>query len=165
MTCVPVTPFALGATRIPIAGPKPFNTLVYCQSLQTAVIGDTQKVRRGQILAESNYTIPNYDQRLRPVFRHTTSAWINAIGPGDDGTWLCAIDSIDDAGFDPITGRFWVLYSVARLFTRRPNYTGFLNESNFLALSYVLVREPPIQGILAPEPLAQPGALHSLSSG
>lgn len=149
MGSTPVNVFLPQVTRIPIKGPAPFNTLVCCTSggVTTLLGAGAGFTTRGQVRSFSNFVLQGFDQRVKPTFQHSTSAWLAQIGPSEDDNWLYAIDSIADAGFDPIAGRFFVDVNLAVQFGHVPSQfqTGLV-EFVFQAFvcSYVLVNEPPV---------------------
>lgn len=106
---MPVNVFLPNVTRIPIAGPAPYNTLV-CIKAETQCTGDIElgKMFRSSIRITTPFKLAGFDQRVPPVFDHSTTGWISSIGPSPDCTWLRAIDSIKSAGFDPLTGLYYV---------------------------------------------------------
>lgn len=155
MGSTPVNVFLPQVTRIPIAGPAPFNTLVCCTSggLRSIPGAGAGFITRGQVRVVSSFVLQGFDQRVAPNFQHSTSGWLAQIGPSEDDDWLYAIDSIADAGFDPVTGTFFVDINLAVQYGQVPSQflTGGLEEFIYAVCvcSYVLVNEPP---------LSQPGA-------
>jgi hypothetical protein len=140
MACDVVNVCIPGVTRIPVTGPK-YNTLVCCDFAgQLLMPGDYGKVQHGQITGYSNFVPYNFDQRNMPEFEHSTTGWISIMGPPTvhyiagvpDETWLYAIDDIADAGFCPVTGRFYVTVDFADS-----------DGCTFNVCSYVLLWEDP----------------------
>jgi hypothetical protein len=157
MSSTPVTVFPPQVTRIPIAGPDPYNTLVCCTfGGGNWTNGGAGFVTRGQAAMTSNFLLQGFDQRVPPQFEHSTSAWLALIGPSEDDTWLYAIDSIADAQFDSL-GTFYVVVNWAVMYGHVPSqFQSGLIIYNYEALvcSYVLVYEPQV----APPPGGgQPG--------
>jgi hypothetical protein len=150
MGSTPVNVFLPQVTRLPITGPAPFNTLVCCTSggFTTLPGAGAGFITRGQVRAFSSFVLQGFDQRVTPNFQHSTSGWLAKIGPSEEGSWLYAIDSIADAGFDPVTGRFFVDINLAVQFGQVPSQflTGGLEEFVYetFVCSYVLVNEPPV---------------------
>jgi hypothetical protein len=97
---------------------------------------------------DSSFVLQGFDQRVAPNFQHSTCGWLAQIGPSEDDDWLYAIDSIADAGFDPVTGTFFVDINLAVQFGHVPSQflTGGLEEFIYAVCvcSYVLVNEPPV---------------------
>ena len=148
MSGLPVSLFLPQVTRIPIAGPAPYNTLVCCTFGGVAFVnGNTGYLTRGQATLGSGFMLQGFDQRVPPIFEHSTTAYLSIIGPSEDDTWLYAIDAIADAGFDPATGQFQVLVDYAVMFGHVPLnlVTGLVVHEYFCCIcSYVLVYEPPL---------------------
>jgi hypothetical protein len=97
-------------TRIPITGPAPYNTLV-CVSTESYL--GPQELRDGvmsrfPIHIVTPFHLAGFDQRVPPVFDHSTTAWINSIGPIKDGNWVYAVDSVTGAGFTPTDGIYYI---------------------------------------------------------
>ncbi len=107
-------------TRIPIAGPEPYNTLVCVEATGSGGV----EVREGKLysnlpgIAVTSFRLAGFDQRVPPAFDHSTTGWISSIGLFSDGNWLVAVDSITGAGFDPVTGQFFVTYKYGLLPTK-----------------------------------------------
>jgi hypothetical protein len=148
MSCTPVTVPVPQVTRIPILGPKPFNTLVCCSfgGEGSTPIGSIGRVGRGPETAISSFVLQGFDQRTPPQFEHSTTGWLAIIGPCQRATWLYAIDAIDSAAFTP-TGVFTVTVNVAAMPAQAPvQYEGGVEFAYGWAVwicSYVLVYEPP----------------------
>ena len=97
-------------TRIPITGPAPYNTLV-CVSAESYL--GPQQLRDGELTrfamrVSTPFRLAGFDQRVRPMFDHSTTAWISSIGPIKDGNWIYAVDSVSAAGFTPTDGTYFV---------------------------------------------------------
>ncbi len=140
MACDVVNVCIPGVTRIPVTGPK-YNTLVCCTFAgQLSLPGDYGKVQHSQITGYSDFVPANFDQRNIPEFEHSTTGWISIMGPPTvhfiagipDETWLYAIDDIADAGFDPVTGQFFVTVDFATS-----------DSCTFNVCSYILLWEDP----------------------
>ena len=145
MGSTPVNVFLPQVTRIPIAGPAPFNTLVCCTTISFAGLPGAGAgfTTRGEVRLPTNFVLQGFDQRVAPNFQHSTSGWLTQIGPSQDDNWLYAIDSIADAGFDPF-GNFFVDFNIAVQFGQLPG--GGLQAFIYgvCICSYVLVNEPPV---------------------
>ena len=153
MGTTPVTVFVPQVTRIAIAGPAPFNTLVCCGAVGLVPIaGVVGSVTRSQATFGTNFILAGFDQRVPPQFQHSTAAWLCGTGPAEDDTWLYAIDAITGTGFDPTSGEYFISTDVAVMYPHIPSQfqTGLLVYQYFVSIcSYVLVYEPP--------PPSQPG--------
>lgn len=102
-------------TRIQITGPEPYNTLV-CVSVESEI--GPQDVRVGKLSRYSTqiltpFRLMGFDQRVRPIFAHSTTAWISSVGPFEDSRWLLAVDSIAETGFSPYDGTYYICVNVA----------------------------------------------------
>lgn len=142
-------------TRIPITGPAPYNSLV-CVSVETYL--GSQELREGKISrfpmrVATPFRLAGFDQRVPPIFDHSTTAWINAIGPIEDGDWTQAVDSITGAGFTPTDGAYYLDLRVAQLVDDfAPGTCMGLAQGISICLffvriqvtSWVLCYEPPI---------------------
>ncbi len=104
-------------TRIPITGPAPFNTLVCVQTTSNGGSQDVKKNRtsRWSVTVPTTFRLAGFDQRVVPVFDHSTTAFISSIGPLEDSTWLYAVDEVTGAGFDQVDGSYFVNINVAVL--------------------------------------------------
>jgi hypothetical protein len=104
-------------TRIPITGPAPFNTLVCVQSTSNGGPQDVKKNRtsRWAVTVPTTFRLAGFDQRVVPVFDHSTTAFISSLGPLEDSTWLYAVDEVTGAGFDQVDGSYFVNINVAVL--------------------------------------------------
>ena len=150
MGSTPVNVFPPQVTRIPITGPSPYNTLVCCTSGGSVSLpgAGPGHVTRGQATATSNFVLAGFNQRVAPQFEHSTCAWLARISPADDSEWLYAVDSIAGAGFDPVTGAFFVNLNLAVESApvpsqfQQPNVVQFFYD--MYVCSYVLVNEPPV---------------------
>jgi hypothetical protein len=153
MGSTPVTVFVPQVTRIPIAGPAPFNTLVCCGAVgQVPIAGVVGSVTQSQATFGTNFILAGFDQRVPPQFQHSTAAWLVGTGPAEDDTWLYAIDAIAQVGFDPTSGEFFITADVAVMYPHIPSQfqgTLLIYEYFVSICSYVLVFEPP--------PTDQPG--------
>lgn len=97
-------------TRIPITGPEPYNTLV-CVSVESGI--GPQVVRDGKLSSFSTtvftpFRLMGFDQRVPPIFAHSTTAWISTVGPTTDGRWLYAVDSVTGTGFSSNDGTYYI---------------------------------------------------------
>nr|HET6903912.1 hypothetical protein [Ktedonobacteraceae bacterium] len=102
-------------TRIPITGPEPYNTLV-CVSVESEI--GPQDVRVGKLSryctrVPTPFRLMGFDQRLRPIFDHSTTVWINSVGPFEDSRWLLAVDSIAETNFSSYDGTYYIDVNVA----------------------------------------------------
>ena len=73
---MPVNIFLPQVTRIPVAGPEPYNTLV-CVSVATTM--GPQEVRDGHLSRwamriQTPFRLMGFDQRVPPVFDHSSTA-------------------------------------------------------------------------------------------
>jgi hypothetical protein len=104
-------------TRIPIAGPEPYNTLVCVQTESNGGPGDVNKghMNRWSQTVPTKFVLAGFDQRVPPQFEHSTTAFISSIGPAEDDNWLYAVDSVTGAGFDPETGKYFVNVNFAMI--------------------------------------------------
>jgi hypothetical protein len=143
MSCSPVNVFVPGVTRIPIAGPNPYNTLVCCISVgSTGVAGDIGSLTRGQFILETDFVLQGFDQRVPPQFESSTTAFLSQVGRGKPSTWLYAVDAVASTGFDPVTGVFYVTLDYAVMY---PNIDVPTQLEMFVCVtSFVLVHEPPV---------------------
>jgi|HubBroStandDraft_4_1064222.scaffolds.fasta_scaffold21494_4 hypothetical protein len=108
MGCTPVNVFLPQVTRIPVAGPAPFNTLVCCGAVGFVGVPGSGAgyVTRAEVSFGTNFILAGFDQRVPPQFQHSTAAWLAGTGPAEDDTWLYAVDAITGAGFTPTGGEF-----------------------------------------------------------
>jgi hypothetical protein len=162
---MPINLFLPQVTRIPIAGPAPYNTLV---SVAMYTYAGSQNVAPGtlsewSVVVPTNFRLQGFDQRVVPLFDHSTTAWICATGPGEDSTFQYAVNSVPSAGFDPKDGTYFVNIDVA-LSPPDPQSSRCISFGDPAAggtvscyfpfviqiSSFVLVYEPP--------PPAQPGS-------
>jgi hypothetical protein len=104
-------------TRIPITGPAPFNTLVCVQTTSNAGPQDVKDNRtsRWSVTVPTTFRLAGFDQRIVPVFDHSTTAFISSIGPLKDSNWIYAVDEVTGAGFDQVDGSYFVNINVAVL--------------------------------------------------
>jgi hypothetical protein len=146
-------------TRIPITGPAPYNTLV---CVQTTSNGGPQTIPHGKlwrypVTVPTKFRLAGFDQRVVPVFEHSTTAYISSIGPAEDDTWLYAVDEVTGAGFDQVDGSFFVNLNLAIMPAESissecvtygdPSQGGFIVCNILLTLqvtSYILCFEPPL---------------------
>lgn len=146
-------------TRIPISGPEPYNTLV---CVQTTSDGGGQLLQSGTITrypltVPTKFRLAGFDQRVIPVFEHSTTAFLSSIGPEKDDTWLYAVDEVTGAGFDQADGSYFVNVNMAAMAGEGVGsqcsggicYYGVTVQ----VVSYVLCYEPPL-----PAPSRFPGA-------
>ena len=104
-------------TRIPITGPAPYNTLVCVQAETNAGPQnvDVGKLSRWSLTVPTPFKLAGFDQRITPTFDHSTTAFISAMGPASDDTWLYAVDSVTGAGFSPNDWTFFTNIDVAMM--------------------------------------------------
>ena len=114
---MPVNIFLPQVTRIPITGPEPYNTLVCVQAESNAGPQDVKKgkLTRWPVTVPTPFRLAGFDQRVQPVFDHSTTAYLSSIGPAEDDTWLYAVDAVTGAGFDPVDGAYFLNINVALL--------------------------------------------------
>ena len=147
MGSTPVNVFVPQVTRIPIAGPAPFNTLVCCGAVgQTITNGVVGSVTRSEATFPTDFILAGFDQRVPPQFQHSTAAWLVGTGPAEDDTWLYAVDRVTTTGFDPTSGEYLISVDLAVMYPHIPSQfqTGLLVYEYFICISsYVLVYEPP----------------------
>lgn len=150
-------------TRIDIAGPAPFNKLVFCNFFNPDTLDPDQNFKKTRGRATSPFHLSQFDQaNPPPVFKHTTIGWISNTSLGDSDksnngpdAWLWAIDDIVDGGFDD-NGYFYVEFDYAGMMPdqeQNPNY-----EPPAMAFfSYILVQEPQPKQIDPIDPPRVPG--------
>lgn len=135
-------------TRIDIAGPAPFNKLVFCNLGSPPVLTADKGLKRGKFRATSKYKLSGFDQaNPKPTFAHTTIGWIYGTGLGNTETnnngkdaWLYALDAVVNGGFDD-DGHFFVEIDAAAMMP--PQTPNKENEpGGFMIFSYILVQEP-----------------------
>lgn len=97
-------------TRIPITGPEPYNTLVCVKTISHggSITLERGKLTQYPITVPTKFKLAGYDQRITPAFDHSTTAFINSIGPAEDDSWVFAVDAVTGAGFDPADWTFFV---------------------------------------------------------
>lgn len=105
-----VSIFLPQVTRIPITGPAPFNTLVCVtvETLQGAGEVSDGVLKRFTQRVTTPFRLVGFDQRVPPAFDHSTTAWLSSTGPTQDGNWIIAVDSVKEAGFDPVDGGYYI---------------------------------------------------------
>jgi hypothetical protein len=59
------------------------------------------------------FHLMGFDQRVPPIFEHSTTAWISSVGPCEDGRWLYSVDSVTGVGFSPSDGTYYIDLMVA----------------------------------------------------
>ncbi len=135
-------------TRIDIAGPAPFNKLVFCNLGGLPDLTTDKGLQRGKFRATSEFKLDGFEQSSpRPVFKHSTIGWIFGTSLGNTETnnngkdaWLWAIDDAVNAGFDD-DGHFFVEFDAAAMMPpQRPDKPN--EPGGFMIFSYVLVQEP-----------------------
>jgi hypothetical protein len=135
-------------TRIDIAGPAPFNKLVFCNLGGIAGLDVDQNLHRGTFRIRSPFKLDGFAQsNPAPVFKHSTIGWIFSTSLGNTemtnngpDAWLWAVDAVVNAGFDG-DGHFFVDVDAAAMMPLQdtnPNY----EPGGFMIFSYVLVQEP-----------------------
>lgn len=64
-------------TRIDIAGPAPFNKLVFCNLGGVSGLDPDKNLKRGKFRVVSEFKLDGFEQsNPRPVFKHTTN-WMD----------------------------------------------------------------------------------------
>jgi hypothetical protein len=128
---------------MPIAGPKPFNTLVAVHATGFGPGFGTfaQNFPGGWVKAtlewQTGFQLIGYDPRHGPPpFRHSTVAVMEHFGIGDDATFYVAIESVS-AQFD--SAGQWVI---------KAESVSDIPQNNLLAMtpyasSWILCHEPP----------------------
>jgi hypothetical protein len=151
---MPVNLFLPQVTRIPITGPEPYNTLV---CVQTETVGGFQQVTPGKMsrwatTVGSGFRLAGFDQRVPPVFDHSTTAYLSSIGPAKDDNWVYAVDEVTGAGFSSYDGSYYVNLNVAMMpgdpvpdecFSFGGPYGICLYWTMVQVTSFVLCYEPP----------------------
>lgn len=86
--------------RIPVAGPAPYNTLVVVRGF--APLGPPwkspggSKIVRFHFLVRSNFVLQGGgDQRISPVYMHSTAAALSDIWCSTDSAFTYAVDNVD----------------------------------------------------------------------
>ncbi len=142
-------------TRIPITGPDPYTTLV-CVSVETPLGGGLFRdgvLKRFAQRVTTPFRLAGFDQRVPPIFDHSTTAWISSTGPTKDGNWIIAVDSISGAGFNPTDGSYYIDFIGAgqvdgsapgTCFGFAEGITICFYTSQLQITSWVLCYEPPI---------------------
>lgn len=152
---MPVNIFLPQVTRIPITGSAPYNILV-CVSVETLL--GPQELRDGRLSrfpmrVATPFRLAGFDQRVPPVFDHSTTAWISRIGPMENGNWIWAVDSVTGAGFSPTDGTYFLDLMAAgspdgnapnTCFAIAQGITMCLFHVGIQVTSWVLCYEPPI---------------------
>ena len=95
--------------RVPIAGPSPYNTLVYIGgtlecvgSLDPIPVPEPGKTGRASCIFRSQFQLIGYDPRSTPSeVPHSTAVWMNTLGPQQNCNFEAAHDMVRYAGFDP----------------------------------------------------------------
>lgn len=152
---IPVNVFAPQVTRIPIGGPSPYNTLVVVSAghflAGGSAYGPTHEIfHYPEQVVVTPFILQGFDQRVPPVFEHSTSVALTATGPSKNDDFLFAIDTITGAGFSPDNGTFQVTVNTTIEIPDEfvPQGTviagGYLIGAYLSISSYVLVYEPPI---------------------
>jgi hypothetical protein len=152
---IPVNVFAPQVTRIPIGGPAPYNTLVVVSGWNFIDSGSSYGPTHNVFhfpdqLVITPFILQGFDQRVPPVFDHSTSVSLTATGPSKNDDFLFAVDTITGAGFTPDNGTFYVTVATTieipdEFIPQGTVYGGGYLVGAFLNISsYVLVYEPPI---------------------
>jgi hypothetical protein len=112
---MPLNLFLPQVTRIPIAGPDPYNTLVcvVAESNGGPQWVEKGKMKRWTITVPTPFILAGFDQRVAPNFQHSSTAFISAVGPVEDSNWAYAVDAVSGAGFDPKDWTYFVNIDVA----------------------------------------------------
>ena len=151
----PVDVFLPQVTRIPIAGPAPYNTLVAVSAASFVANGSSYGPSNEiyyypNVAVGTPFVLQGFDQRVAPQFEHSTMVSLVATGPSEDDHFLFAIDGNIQAGFSPYDGSYYVTVDTA---IQIPDnmipqgtvfFDGWLIAAYFSITSYVLVYEPPI---------------------
>jgi hypothetical protein len=157
-----------GYTRIDIAGPAPFNKLVFCNLGGPPISNVTANVKRATVRLTSTFKLDGFAQsNPPPVFKHSSIGWLASTSLGNSETtnngpdaWLWAMDAVVDAGFDA-DGHFFVVVDIAFMMPLQdidPRY----EDGGFMVFSYVLIQEP--QPTSKPKHLPH-GPQHGLPKG
>jgi len=130
-------------TRIDIAGPAPFNKLVFLEYSGDPLPADKQ-LNRMTLRATADFKLDGFDQtNPPPVFKHTTIGWVHSTGVCRQDAWLWACDDIVDGGFDD-DGYFYVDVDLAGMYNWDNNIPDPV-AAGFKAFSYLLIQEPQPQ--------------------
>jgi hypothetical protein len=148
--------FSPQVTRIPVAGPAPYNTLV-CVAAETGTGPQTVNpgtTSRWSVTVPTPFRLSGFDQRVPPTFDHSTVAFISATGPAQDSLFQYAVDSVTGAGFNPTDGTYFVSIDVALLPPdAQPRTCEYAPDGSLIVCywfpavqvcSFVLVYEPPV---------------------
>jgi hypothetical protein len=155
MTLQPVDIFLPQVTRIPIAGPAPYNTLVIVSDsafLDTHgnMYGTSSETFYGTVSVPTYFVLAGFDQRVPPQYMDTISVTVTATGASMDDDFLFAADAIAGSGFDPVGGGYYVNVNTAiripdNMIPQTPIIAGgYLVGTRLQITSFVLVYEPPI---------------------
>ena len=155
-------------TKIPVAGPAPYNTLVVTETQFSADLtdhwGETNDYFLYTVTVYTPFSLRGFDPSMpAPSFQQSTSVTFIDPGAAKNDHFLFAVDEITASGFDPEGGQFYVTFNTAvqlpdnsipqvQEFAAGP-YAGFLISAMFALTSYVLVYEPPE----VPPPPTPPG--------
>jgi len=125
--------------RIPIAGPAPFNTLAVVRgrifTTQGAFTDDV--LHRFTVAVATNFKLAGYDQRVKPVYQHSTSVALQIIQQTEETSFVTAVDEIVD-GFFNDDGRWVIVFRVAG------QWDGGWAQSCAYISSWVMCHEPPL---------------------
>ncbi len=150
-------------TSINIAGPAPFNKLVFCNLFVLQSLHPDKNLKKTRGRATSVYQLSEFAQdNPPPVFKHTTIGWIANTSLGDSDknvsgpdAWLWAIDDIVDGGVDD-NGNFYVEFDYAGMMPDQeqdPNY----EPPAMTLFTYLLVQDPQPKEIDPIDPPRVPG--------
>jgi len=93
----PVDPAVGSVIRIPVAGPKPFNTLVVVRANVSHGPGtwaSDGNVYRPPVIFDTPFRLIGYDPRVDVPYEHSTTAVIYQIQLTDDTNFLAAFDAV-----------------------------------------------------------------------
>jgi hypothetical protein len=129
--------------RIPVAGPEPFNTLVCVRGRvpTTHFRVSDGKLESSTFLVGTGFTLAgNTDQRLIPVFQHSTTGSLQHMQSSDDTAFVHAVDAVVGAEFI-FTGAAWVWTLTWRCSIMADEV--FSTAFGYFS-SWVLCYEPPV---------------------
>jgi hypothetical protein len=134
----PNQPGAEPVIRIPVAGPKPFNTLVVVRETISYGPGpwpSDGNVYRSPSIFETSFSLIGYDPRVDVPFTHSTTVVMYWVQLSDDTSFLVAYDAataaFDDRGC-------WIVTTDDALASDGEYYLSMAAVS-----SWVLCYEPP----------------------
>lgn len=165
---MPISLHTPQVTRIPIAGPAPYNTLVAVTAMgQVGPGGNFQQgdknTYRSTNTVSTSFILAGFDQRVTVDFQHSTTAYLIKTPSAEADNFIYAADGVATAGFSSENGEYYVTVDTAiqlpdnYLPTTPEFFGGFLEDCRLYISSFVLIYEPP--------PPAQPGTPSGQSSG